>query len=357
MTDELFMRHAVSLANRMVGRTAENPPVGCVVVKDGIIVGRGWTADGGRPHAEAMALAAAAGRARDATAYVTLEPCSHVGKTGPCADALIAAGVARVVVAIEDPDPRVSGKGLEKLRRAGVTVVTGCAEALAAPVLAGFINRITRHRPYVTLKLATGLDGTIALANGESQWITGAEARAHAHLERARHDAILVGAGTVAADNPSLTCRLPGLERYSPKTVILDRSLRVPPQSAVLQNKRGALIFTSKSKAKGAVVGQAEIIPLSDPDDLRAVLHFLADQGINRLLVEGGAVVATRFLQSGCVDHILHYKAGKVLGGDGLHAIGSLGLSKLGDAPIFTPTSSRRLGSDILTRYSNQKAE
>ncbi len=357
MSDDLFMRHAIGLADRAVGRTAENPPVGCVIVKDGIIVGRGSTADFGRPHAEVLALKQADDLARGSTAYVTLEPCSHTGKTGPCADALIKAGITRVVVATVDPDPRVSGAGLHKLEAAGLEVVVGCCETLAEPALSGFFSRVVRGRPFVTLKIATSLDGSIALANGESQWITGDASRAHAHKERARHDAFLVGLGTVLADDPSLTCRLPGLEHFSPRSVILDRTLETPRSARLLTSNRNPLIIASESANAASHNAHAEVIGISDPDDLDAVLGLLADRGVNRLLIEGGAGISTRFLKGGYVDRILHYQAAKILGGDSLSAIRALGLSKLEDAPIFTATSSRRLGADRLTIYSNVEAE
>jgi diaminohydroxyphosphoribosylaminopyrimidine deaminase/5-amino-6-(5-phosphoribosylamino)uracil reductase len=231
------MDAALSLARRGLGRVWPNPAVGCVLVARGgsgsRVVGRGWTQPGGRPHAEAEALARAGDQARGATAYVTLEPCSHYGKTPPCAEALVAAGVQRVVAAIEDPDPRVSGRGLKALQAAGIEVAVGTGAAAALEINAGFLTRIAHGRPMVALKLATTLDGRIALANGASRWITGSEARQRAHLLRANHDAILVGTGTVAADDPQLTCRLAGLEGRSPVRVVLDRSLRLPAAARV----------------------------------------------------------------------------------------------------------------------------
>ncbi|MGL4313209.1 MAG: bifunctional diaminohydroxyphosphoribosylaminopyrimidine deaminase/5-amino-6-(5-phosphoribosylamino)uracil reductase RibD, partial [Sphingomonas sp.] len=216
------MGAALALAERGRGLTAPNPNVGCVIVQDGRVVGRGWTQPGGRPHAEAMALAEAGARAAGATVYTTLEPCAHVSPRGPaCADLLTAAGVARVVAALRDPDPRTDGEGLARLAAAGIVVTAGIREAEARRSMAGFLTRRAFARPFVTLKLATSLDGAIARADGESQWITGPEARAHAHLERARHEAILVGRGTYHADAPRLNVRLPGLEERSPRRVIL----------------------------------------------------------------------------------------------------------------------------------------
>src|SRR5579872_6272521 len=226
--DLAHMRASLGLARRGLGNTWPNPAVGCVLVREGRVVGRGWTQAGGRPHAEAEALARAGRAARGATAYVTLEPCSHHGKTPPCAEALIAAGIARVVAAIEDPDPRVSGRGIARLKEAGITVETGPCADEAVELNAGFLCRVKHGRPLVTLKLATSLDGRIATASGESRWITGAAARERAHLLRATQDAVLVGTGTALADDPQLTCRLPGLEDRSPVRVVIDRNLRLP---------------------------------------------------------------------------------------------------------------------------------
>src|SRR5438876_2801019 len=232
------MRAALGLACRGLGRVWPNPAVGCVIAKEGRVVGRGWTQPGGRPHAETEALARAGTAANGATAYVTLEPCCHWGRTPPCADALIAAGLSRVVVALEDPDPRVVGGGLARLRAAGIAVETGLGAADAAEINAGFLQRLRLGRPLVTLKLATSLDGRIATTSGESRWITGPAARERAHLLRATHDAILVGTDTVIADNPELTCRLPGLDAHSPVRVVIDRHLRIPLDARVFAAAR-----------------------------------------------------------------------------------------------------------------------
>ena len=227
-TDQDYLRRAIRLAMNGRGAVEPNPMVGCVIVKDGRVVGRGWTQPGGRPHAETEALRRAGAAATGATAYVSLEPCSHHGRTPPCAEALIAAGIARVVAAGEDPDPRVSGSGLARLRQAGIAIETGLCAEEAAELNAGFLCRVTKGRPLVTLKLATSLDGRIATATGQSRWITGPAARERAHLLRATHDAVLVGTGTALADDPLLTCRLPGLEHRSPVRIALDRTLRLP---------------------------------------------------------------------------------------------------------------------------------
>ncbi len=235
MTDARHMRHALMLAERALGTVAPNPAVGCVIVRDGIVVGRGWTQRGGRPHAEVVALQQAADAARGATAYVTLEPCAHIGQTPPCANALINAGISRVVGAVEDPDPRVSGRGFAMLREAGVVVVTDVLRDEAAALNAGFFLRMTGKRPLVTLKLAVSADNKIARAPGGDQWITGEEARRFGHFMRARHDAILVGIETALADDPELTCRIPGLEDRSPLRVVLDSGLRLPIDSKLVR--------------------------------------------------------------------------------------------------------------------------
>ncbi|MDP1028054.1 bifunctional diaminohydroxyphosphoribosylaminopyrimidine deaminase/5-amino-6-(5-phosphoribosylamino)uracil reductase RibD, partial [Sphingomonas sp. KR1UV-12] len=249
MDDARRMRAALALAERGRGRTVPNPNVGCVIVADGRVVGRGWTQPGGRPHAEAMALAEAGEKSRGATCYVTLEPCAHRSERGPaCSDLLAAAGVARVVAAIEDPDPRTAGAGFARLRAAGIAVTTGIEADAARRSMAGFLTRAALGRPFVTLKLATSLDGCIARSDGESRWITGAEARAHAHLERARHEAILVGRGTLAADAPRLDVRLAGLEDRSPQRVVLSTATTYcsPAEAgAQLGDERASIAGTS----------------------------------------------------------------------------------------------------------------
>ncbi len=239
MNDARHMRHALTLSERALGSVSPNPAVGCVIVRDGIVVGRGWTQRGGRPHAEVVALRQAGHAAKGATAYVTLEPCAHIGQTPPCANALIEAGVARVVATVEDPDPRVSGRGFAMLRAAEIAVETDVLRDEAAALNAGFFLRITKKRPLVSLKLAVSADGKIARAPGGDQWITGEEARAFGHLMRARNDAILAGIETVLADDPELTCRVPGLEDRSPLRVVLDSKLRLPMASKLCADGEG----------------------------------------------------------------------------------------------------------------------
>jgi len=358
------MHHALRLARRGLGRTAPNPAVGCVLVRDDIIVGRGWTAPGGRPHAETAALAQAGGRASGATAYVTLEPCSHHGQTPPCADALVAAGVARVVIAMTDPDHRVDGRGLERLRDAGIQVETGVLEDAARDVNAGFILHRTTDRPLVTLKVASSMDGRIATASGESRWITGPAARASGHLLRATHDAILIGAGTGVADDPELTCRLPGMEDRSPVRVVLDRHLRLPLTGRLVSSAASVplVIFADAgcdSLRRDALIDAGVDIRHVQPDaalrpDIAAVLHSLADSGITRLLVEGGGQIAASFLNAGLVDGIHWYRAGRVLGGDGLAALAPLEYANLAAAPRFQRMTSTPLGDDLLETWRRQ---
>lgn len=293
--DQRWMGAAIALSQRGVGRTAPNPSVGCVIVRDGRVIGRGWTQPGGRPHAEAMALSGI--EARGATAYVTLEPCAHVSSRGPaCADLLVEAGVARVVIAVGDPDPRTNGAGIARLTAAGVAVTSGMRADDAEAAMAGFLSRLRHRRPFVTLKLAVSLDGSMALASGESQWITGPRARAHAHLERARADMILVGRGTLRADNPRLDVRLAGLEDRSPMVAVMSATDGVPDGVRHLVNP-----------AALAAVTDADIV-----------------------LAEGGAGLAASLVASDLVDRLLLYRAPILLGGR--PALNAIGLPDLASA-------------------------
>jgi diaminohydroxyphosphoribosylaminopyrimidine deaminase/5-amino-6-(5-phosphoribosylamino)uracil reductase len=311
------MAAAIALSGRTQALTAPNPNVGCIVMQAGRIVGRGWTQPGGRPHAEAMALAQAGEAARGATAYVTLEPCAHESPRGPtCADSLIAAGVSRVVIALTDPDPRTNGQGIARLQAAGIEVVAGVLANDARRAMAGWLMQHHASRPFITLKLATSLDGCIALASGESKWITGDAARAHGHLERARTNVILVGGETGRADAPRLNVRLPGLEAQSPARALLTRGAAAPGWMA-----------------------------LSAPDQV----HGLA--GVHYLLVEGGAQTAAAFLKAGLVDRLLLYRAPILIGG-GRACLGDIGLGRLADAQDqWQLADSRLLGKDQLDVY------
>ena len=315
------MGAAVALGERGRGLTAPNPNVGCLLVRHGRIVGRGWTQTGGRPHAEAMALEAAGRDAQGAVAYVTLEPCCHDSARGPaCADLLAEAGVSRVVAAIEDPDPRIGGRGFERLRAAGVDVVIGLGAAAAERSMAGFLTRVRLGRPHVTLKLAMSLDGKIALPSGESRWITGEDARAHVHLERARSDMILVGRGTYERDSPKLDVRLPGLEERSPRRALLTR---------------------------GA--------PVEGWTRLESPLEIFSLTGVNDLLVEGGSATASAFLAADLVDRILVYRA-PILIGEGKSSVGYIGLTSLAEAHRrWRLVDSRMLGIDRLEVYERQR--
>ncbi|NMM46005.1 bifunctional diaminohydroxyphosphoribosylaminopyrimidine deaminase/5-amino-6-(5-phosphoribosylamino)uracil reductase RibD [Rhodospirillaceae bacterium KN72] len=344
------MHAALSLAARGLGRVAPNPAVGCILVKNGTVVGRGWTQPGGRPHAETEALRRAGQAASGATAYVTLEPCSHFGKTGPCAVALIDAGIVRVVVATVDPDPRVSGRGLTMLREAGIEVVEDVLRDEARALNKGFFLTKTDQRPFVSLKLATSLDGRIATATGQSKWITGPEARQDAQMIRASHDAILVGIGTVLADNPALTRRLPGIQEQ-PIRIVLDSRGRLPPDAVFCNGGQDSLQIVAPDCTTPPPSGVDRLTIARDADgflSIPLILERLADQGITRLMVEGGGTVATHFLKSDLVDRIYWYRAGLAIGGDGVAGLSGPGWSNLGDAPRFRFVSGRIVGPDRL---------
>jgi len=359
--DLAHMRAALTLPRRGLGNTWPNPAVGCVIVKEGRVAGRGWTQAGGRPHAETEALARAGQAAKGATAYVTLEPCSHRGKTPPCADALIAAGIVRVVAAIEDPDPRVSGSGLARLRDAGLAVDTGLCAAEAEELNAGFFSRVTRGRPLVTLKLATSLDGRIATASGASRWITGPAARERAHLLRATHDAVLVGTGTALADDPELTCRLPGLAERSPVRIVVDRNLRLPASLRLFAGAHQApswvvTLAASDPRRQAALQQRGVTIVAVEPDaagriDLAAMLRCFGAMGLTRLLVEGGGGIAASLLEARLVDRLVWMRAPMAIGGDGIAAVAALGLGDLAVAPRFTLLSSETAGDDAIESY------
>ncbi|RAI60125.1 bifunctional diaminohydroxyphosphoribosylaminopyrimidine deaminase/5-amino-6-(5-phosphoribosylamino)uracil reductase RibD [Roseicella frigidaeris] len=357
---------ALAIARRGLGNTWPNPAVGCVLVRDGQVVGRGWTQPGGRPHAEAVALARAGAAAEGATAYVTLEPCSHWGRTPPCCDALIKAGIRRVVVATGDPDPRVDGRGLQRLRKAGVIVELGLGGPAARALNAGFARRITRGLPLVTLKLATTLDGRIATAGGESRWITGPEARREAHALRARHDAILVGSGTVLADDPELTPRLPGTARVPLARVVADSRLRTPLDSRLVRTARQVptWIATRTGQRPGVLAPYLEAgvqilpVPRARPGlDLAALLGALAQRGVTRVMAEGGAGLAAGLLRAGLVDRIAWFHAPGIMGGDGLPAVQPLPLAALSAMPRYRRVASRAVGADWFTELVREESE
>jgi len=349
------MRAALRLARRGLGNTWPNPAVGCVILRDGQVVGRGWTRPGGRPHAETEALREAGAAARGATAYVTLEPCCHWGRTPPCTEALIAAGVSRVVVALRDPDPRMDGQGLAQLAAAGIVVAEGVLAAEAAALNAGFLLRIRAGRPMLTLKLATSLDGRIATATGESRWITGPQARRAAHLLRARHEAILVGSGTVLADDPDLTCRLPGVAPRPVLRIVADGRLRTPPTARLVRTAREVptLIATRPGHPEAALAPfrAAGVEVLEGPPGIAALLGALGGRGITRVLAEGGAGIAASLLREGLADRLAWFHAPIVLGGTGMAAADALPLPNLAAAPKFRRVGLRQLGPDLLSEY------
>jgi diaminohydroxyphosphoribosylaminopyrimidine deaminase / 5-amino-6-(5-phosphoribosylamino)uracil reductase len=359
--DRRFMDLSLTLGRRGLGRTWPNPAVGAVVVKDGVIVGRGWTQPGGRPHAEPVALAQAGAAARGATLYVTLEPCSHVGKSPPCADAVIAAGITRVVSAIEDPNPEVAGQGHARLRSAGVEVDVGLMAEEAARAHAGHFRRIRERRPHVVVKLAVSTDDKIAAAGHKTVAITGEAANARMHLLRAQCDAILVGIGTVLADDPLLTCRLPGMEARSPVRVVLDRGLRIPPKSRLVRSARTTPLWVVTSELAeappAAILGAngAQLIRLGSRSpaglDLVEMVHALAERGITRLLVEGGSRVASSFVAAGLADEFWLLRGTNAIGADGVAALDALPLTAITQSPGFRVHASETLGKDTLTVY------
>ncbi|HRO10785.1 MAG TPA: bifunctional diaminohydroxyphosphoribosylaminopyrimidine deaminase/5-amino-6-(5-phosphoribosylamino)uracil reductase RibD [Amaricoccus sp.] len=351
------MRAALGLARRGLGRVWPNPTVGCVIVNGATVVGRARTADGGRPHAEALALAAAGPRARGATVYTTLEPCSHTGRTPPCTDALIAAGVARVVVAVEDPDPRVNGAGLAALRAAGIAVEVGCLAAEAETVNRGFLTRMTTGRPMVTLKMAASLDGRIATGTGESRWITGPRARSEVHLMRAQSDAVLVGAGTVRSDDPKLNVRGLGIEDSHPVRVVVSGALSLPRDGYLAQTAREVPLWLCHDdeaeedrRAAWTELG-AELIEVPyTPEvemDLAALLQLLGQRGLTRVLCEGGGRLAAGLIEAELVDEIVCYTAGVVLGESAIPVVGGLEVAALQLAPRFSLVEVAPIGPDL----------
>ena len=349
LIDQQFMTTALALAVRGLGDTWPNPAVGCVIVKDGMVVGRGWTQSGGRPHAETEALRRAGSAAKGATAYVSLEPCSHHGKTPPCADALIAASVVRVVSATTDPDPRVSGQGLAALRQAGIEVVEGVGKAEADKLNAGFFSRVTKQQPLFALKTATSLDGRIALASGESKWITGEQSR-HAVLAlRAKFDAILVGSETVLQDDPELTCRLAGYGGRPKLRIVLDRRLRTSVDRKLIQTAKSipTWIYTTQKPSSVIESSGANIITV-EGDFITGVAADLAAKGITRVLIEGGGQIAAAFLKLGLISDIYWFRGAQVLGGDARAGVAGLSLDHLAAAPHFKREQSLRLGQDFL---------
>jgi diaminohydroxyphosphoribosylaminopyrimidine deaminase/5-amino-6-(5-phosphoribosylamino)uracil reductase len=365
--DVRFMELALALGRRGLGNTFPNPAVGAVIVKDGVIVGRGWTQPGGRPHAEVEALRRAGAAARGATLYVTLEPCSHIGKSPPCADAVIAAGIVRVVSAIEDPNPDVAGQGHARLRAAGIRVDLGIGAKDAAHDHAGHFRRIRDGRPHVILKLAVSPDDKIGAAGRKPVAVTGEKVRSRVHLLRAQCDAVLVGIGTVRADDPELTCRLPGMDARSPIRVLLDRALRLSGTTKLVHSARAHPLWVMTSDlseapaamklgAAGAQVLRAPVATSPPPGlDLKSVLKTLAGKGISRLMVEGGARVASSFVAADLVDEVWLFRGAHAIGDGGVPALDALPLTAITGSPLLKVRASETLENDTLTVYERAR--
>lgn len=356
--DISYMRLALAYARRGVGTTFPNPSVGCVLVQDGECVAAAVTAPGGRPHAEILALQYAGKKAKGATAYVTLEPCSHYGETSPCAKALIEAGISRVVIAIQDPNPKVAGAGIVMVQAAGVTVEQGLLEKEAYRVNQGFFSVHTRARPLIALKIASTMDGKVATATGESQWVTDGPSRRYGHFLRASYDAIMVGSGTVRKDNPLLTCRLPGCEDRNPVRVIISTSLDTGMDMALIHTAHQVptWIVTTSSAAGtiNAYIARGCRVMVVKKDaggycDLHETVQMLAKEGVTRLLVEGGPTLATAFLRQQLVDRIYWFHAPAIMGEDGKAGFGTLAVPSLSAMPVFKPIGVRSWGRDTLT--------
>jgi diaminohydroxyphosphoribosylaminopyrimidine deaminase/5-amino-6-(5-phosphoribosylamino)uracil reductase len=354
--DARFMALALTLGRRGLGRTWPNPAVGAVIVNNSVIVGRGWTQPGGRPHAEVEALRRAGSLARGATLYVTLEPCSHFGRSPPCADAVIAAGIARVVSALEDPNPEVAGGGHARLRAAGIAVDIGLGAEEARRAHAGHIRRMRHGRPNVLLKLAISADGKVGAAGRRPLAITGERVRERVHLLRAQSDAILIGSGTALADDPSLTCRLPGMGGYSPVRVVLDSALRLPLGSRLVRSAREVPLWvataTDASLIAKVALEAAGVTILSVPRAagtglaLPAVLGLLAERGISRLMVEGGPIVAAALLDADLVDEATLFRSDMIVGAAGIDALEGLPLTALIESPRLMKTGDEAVGAD-----------
>ena len=360
--DNRYMSLALMLGRRGLGQVWPNPAVGCVIVKDGQIMGRGRTASGGRPHAETIALEQAGKRAAGSCVYVTLEPCAHQGKTPPCSQALIKAGVARVVAALEDPDTRVCGKGFAALRRAGVEVVTGVMADQAARDLQGFLLRVEQGRPKITLKLACSFDGRIATASGQSQWITGPQARRHGHGLRACHDAVMIGAGTARSDDPMLTVRDMG-QAQQPVRVVVSKQLNLPMMSQLAISARVVPLWLCHGpeadaelvKAWQGIGARMIRCDLKKRQvDMKSVMSALGGAGMTRVLCEGGGGLAASLLAADLVDEMVGYSASVVIGGDGLPGVAAMGLKQLDKAPRFSLIETRAVGNDVMHRWRRE---
>jgi len=360
--DKRWMAYAIQLGQKNLGTTRENPSVGCVLVKNGCLIGTGTTQANGRPHAETVALKQARERfgknsTHGATAYISLEPCAHTGKTPPCASTLVAAEIKRVVCPLADPDPRVAGKGFALLRHAGIMVDVGLLSNKAKTAHKGFLSRITRNRPFVTLKLASSLDGQIATQTGDSRWITGSTTRQRVHLERYRHDAVMVGAGTMRADDPVLNVRLGNLD--APRLrIVIDPRLTVPRDGKLLNTPEYGPVKIFCRQGGMAFFQNAEVIPIQNqersdvktgPMDLSQILCNLANSGINSVLCEGGGTLAVHLLQSDLVDQLMLFQGNAIIGKEGHSVIGNLNITALIDAPRFERISTQQIDNDSIS--------
>ena len=362
--DQKFMALALRLAERGLGQVWPNPAVGCLLVCSGKIVARGWTQPGGRPHAETEALRRLPKKLTPLTAYVTLEPCAHHGNSPPCVEALIDAGVTRCVVAILDPDPRVSGRGVERLKAAGISVEVGLLSEKAEDLNSGFLSRVIKSVPMTTIKLATSMDGCIATRSGNSKWITGPTARARAHLMRAEHDAIMIGAQTARQDNPHLTCRLPGMRGRSPVRVVLDTHLSLPLDAHLVATALEVptwIITATETKAiRSSPFEKAGVTVLrvkkGEDGMLRMgeIMSELARRGITRVLVEGGQKIITSLMRAELVARVSWFRAPRIIGEDGVRAIGALGLDDLEMVRRWRRVSWEQLGEDTLECFVHE---
>jgi len=356
--DERFMRLALALGRRNLGHTWPNPAVGAVIVKDGVVVARGWTQEGGRPHAEVEALRRAKKAAEGATMYVSLEPCSHHGKTPPCADAIIRAGIARLVCAMEDPNPEVAGQGHERLRAKGITVEVGLCAEEARRAHAGHVMRVTKGRPHVTLKLAISADGKAGLADRRPAVISGEAARERVFQIRAANDAILVGIGTVLSDDPQLTCRLPGMFERSPVRVVLDEELRLPLATSVVATVRETPTWVFTSNRPSAIAEEilqqkgCKVFRVDEDSgrlDLDQILKKLAEQGITRCLVEGGPTVASSLVAANLVDEAILVRGEKTIGESGIDPLEGMPLEAM--TGRLTLSGTEKLATDTIENF------
>lgn len=352
--DMHFMTQAIRLAAFGLGQTAPNPSVGCVIVNGGQVVGTGTTSKGGRPHAEVNALKEAGKQAKGATAYVSLEPCSHTGKSPPCTDALIKAGISKVVYASHDPNPLVNGQGRAKLEAAGVSVISGLMSSEADEMNSGFFLSITEKRPRYTVKIASSLDGKIATSTGESKWITGPEARRYGHSLRANNDAILVGIDTVQADDPMLDCRIAGLESDSPARIILDTQARIKNDCQLIQTAENIPTYLI-TEQENISFPNVTVIQVDNIRDVQSLSRTFTELGFTRVLIEGGPTVQASFICAGLCDELYWFRAPIMIGQEGKSAIGNLALDILSQAQSYELREMQTLGADLLERRSRKR--